>query len=122
MPRYDARGHCRASGRGSGKGFGSVPMLLDTGADVTLLPRACVTQLQISAGPSEVYQLSDAKGTGFTQDQFAKSVRVGFRTQNCEQRAWPVFLHLSWRVKNVERTRSQSLLNEVTQDLRIEVV
>ena|SRR6266566_3247497 len=40
-----------------------VPMLLDTGADVTLLPRGCVNQLQIPSDPSHVYELVAFDGT-----------------------------------------------------------
>jgi hypothetical protein len=36
--------------------WANVPMLLDTGADVTLIPSVCVDQLQIQADPSQVYQ------------------------------------------------------------------
>jgi len=39
-----------------------VPMLLDTGADVTLLPRALVEQLGISVDPNEGYELKGFDG------------------------------------------------------------
>jgi hypothetical protein len=41
-------------------------MLLDTGADVTLLPRECVNQLQIPVDPSQVYELMGFDGTRST--------------------------------------------------------
>src|SRR5947209_1824349 len=47
----------------SGKNVGGVPMLLDTGADITLLPNAWVEQLQISSPPSEVYELIGFDGS-----------------------------------------------------------
>ena len=47
----------------SGKVVTGVPMLLDTGADVTLLPSAWVNQLQVPTDPSEVYQLMSFDGT-----------------------------------------------------------
>ena len=39
-----------------------VPMLLDTGADVTLLPQAFVEQLGISGDPNEGYELKGFDG------------------------------------------------------------
>jgi len=41
-------------------------MLLDTGADVTLLPRECANQLQIPIDPSEAYELMGFDGTRST--------------------------------------------------------
>jgi len=41
-------------------------MLLDTGADVTLLPRECVNQLQIPIDPSQAYELMGFDGTRST--------------------------------------------------------
>jgi hypothetical protein len=38
-------------------------MLLDTGADVTLIPRECVTQLQVPADPAQTYELMGFDGT-----------------------------------------------------------
>lgn len=38
-------------------------MLVDTGADITLLPSAWVSQLQISFAPGEEYQLVGFDGT-----------------------------------------------------------
>ena len=40
-----------------------VPMLLDTGADVTLLPQAFVEQLGISGDPNESYELKGFDGS-----------------------------------------------------------
>ena len=39
----------------SGRVSANVPMLLDTGADITLLPRARVNELQIRIDPAKVY-------------------------------------------------------------------
>jgi len=41
-------------------------MLLDTGADVTLLPQECVNQLQIQIDPSQAYELMGFDGTRST--------------------------------------------------------
>ena|SRR2546425_8201270 len=50
----------------TGKIWTNVPMLLDTGADVTLLPRTCVNQLQISVDPSQLYELIGFDGSRST--------------------------------------------------------
>ena len=39
-----------------------VPMLLDTGADVTLLPQSCVNQLGLNIDPNEGYELMGFDG------------------------------------------------------------
>ena len=44
----------------------NVPMLLDTGADVTVLPRECVTHLQIPVDTSQIYELMGFDGTRST--------------------------------------------------------
>ena len=41
-------------------------MLLDSGADVTLLPQECVNQLQIPIDPSQTYELTGFDGTRST--------------------------------------------------------
>lgn len=41
----------------------NVPMLLDTGADVTLLPQVAVEQLSISIDPNEGYELMGFDGS-----------------------------------------------------------
>jgi gag-polyprotein putative aspartyl protease len=46
----------------SGATISDVPMLLDTGADVTLLPQAFVEQLGISSDPNEGYELKGFDG------------------------------------------------------------
>ena len=55
----------------TGKISGNVPMLLDTGADVTLLPREFVNRLQIPLDPSQVYELMGFDGTRSTQSRSA---------------------------------------------------
>ena len=40
-----------------------VPMLLDTGADVSLVPRACVVALGLSLNPTNQYELVGFDGT-----------------------------------------------------------
>src|SRR5437867_13259465 len=54
--RYPATGGVQAN----------VLMLLDTGADVTLLPRECVNQLRVPIDPSQVYELIGFDGTRST--------------------------------------------------------
>ncbi len=41
-------------------------MLLDTGADVTLLPRECVSQIQVPIDPTHAYELMGFDGTRST--------------------------------------------------------
>lgn len=50
----------------TGQVLGNVPMLLDTGADITLLPRECLNQLQVPSDPSQVYELMGFDGTRST--------------------------------------------------------
>lgn len=50
----------------TGAVFGNVPMLLDTGADVTLLPRGLITQFGIPLDPAQVYELVGFDGTRST--------------------------------------------------------
>jgi len=50
----------------NGRVWANVPVLLDTGADVTLLPRECVNQLQIPIEPAQVYELMGFDGTRST--------------------------------------------------------
>jgi hypothetical protein len=47
----------------TGKTWPNVPMLLDTGADVTLLPRECVNRLELTIDPANVYELMGFDGT-----------------------------------------------------------
>ncbi len=46
----------------SGATISDVPMLLDTGADVTLLPKAFIQQLGISVDSNEGYELTGFDG------------------------------------------------------------
>jgi hypothetical protein len=48
------------------KVVGDVPMLLDTGADVTLLPRASFNKLEIPLDSSYVYEVMGFDGTRST--------------------------------------------------------
>src|SRR5258707_5717042 len=74
MPKYDAvrfsppapLATVELRDAATGKVLGNVPMLLDTGADVTLLPRECIDQLQIPPDPSQVYELMGFDGTRST--------------------------------------------------------
>src|ERR1041385_5511283 len=50
----------------TGAVFGSVPMLLDTGSNATLLPRVLLTQFGIQLDPAKVYELEDFNGTRST--------------------------------------------------------
>src|SRR2546429_6318048 len=50
----------------TGRMWANVPMLLDTGADLTLLPRESVNQLQIPIDPSQVYELMGFDGARST--------------------------------------------------------
>ena len=74
MPTYDTArfsppapvGLIELRNPATGKSWPNVPMLLDTGADVTLLPHECVNQLQIPIDPSQVYELMGFDGTRST--------------------------------------------------------
>ena len=50
----------------TGRVLANVQMLLDTGADVTLIPRESVNQLQIPVDPSQIYELMGFDGTRST--------------------------------------------------------
>ena len=70
MPSYDTSGLSPLAPVGTiqlwnpatGRVWANVPMLLDTGADVTLLPQECVNQLQIPIDPSQTYELMGFDG------------------------------------------------------------
>src|SRR5437588_311166 len=47
----------------SGAVWTPMPMLLDTGADVTLLPRECLRHLGLSVNPTQLYELVGFDGT-----------------------------------------------------------
>ena len=74
MPSYDTAGFSPPAPVGTiqlrnpatGRVSANVLMLLDTGADVTLLPRECVNQLQIPIDPSQAYELMGFDGTRST--------------------------------------------------------
>ena len=76
MPRYDAAGYdpapvadvtLRPSG-GSGPTVPNVGMLIDTGADVTLLPRAAVLRLGVRPQPGARYELVGFDGNRTTAE------------------------------------------------------
>lgn len=56
----------------SGASVQDVPLLLDTGADVTLLPRSSVERLGIAVNPTEGYELTGFDGS----KSMASSVRL----------------------------------------------
>jgi hypothetical protein len=47
----------------NGNILADVPMLLDSGADVTLVPQASVNQLVVIAAPDEIYELMGFDGS-----------------------------------------------------------
>jgi hypothetical protein len=47
----------------NGNTLADVPMLLDSGADVTLVPQASVNQLVVAAAPGEIYELMGFDGS-----------------------------------------------------------
>jgi predicted aspartyl protease len=71
MPRYDASDFdppapvARVVLRNlySGATVSDVPLLLDTGADVTLLPRTAVERLVVSLLPDQRYELMSFNGS-----------------------------------------------------------
>jgi hypothetical protein len=54
----------------TGEVCANIPVLLDTGADVTLLPRGCFSQLQISLDASHSYDLVGFDGSRSTANAF----------------------------------------------------
>ncbi len=70
MPAYDSTlfappaplAHVSLRNPQSGATRNDVPMLLDTGADVTLLPRAAVDELSIAASSENRYELVGFEG------------------------------------------------------------
>src|SRR6266446_1807398 len=50
----------------SGAVWPQVSVLLDTGADVTLLPRECLNRLGLAVDPSQVYEVMGFDGTRST--------------------------------------------------------
>src|SRR5436190_20823282 len=74
MPTYDSvrfsppapLGTIEIRNPATGGVWANVPMLLDTGADVTLLPRECVNQLQIPIDATQVYELIGFDGARST--------------------------------------------------------
>ena len=57
---------------GSGTAVSDVPMLLDTGADVTLIPKSAVSELGLSAGSEESYELIAFDGSR----SLAQAIRI----------------------------------------------
>ena len=80
MPRYDDRDFSPAApvarvtlrDPDSNSVLTDVPLLIDTGADATLLPLASVASLGIDADAGEVYELAGFDGNS----SFSRSVRV----------------------------------------------
>lgn len=74
MPNYDTTrfsppapvGVIELRNPATGKVQANVPMLLDTGADVTLLPRESVNQLPIPIDPAQVHELIGFDGARST--------------------------------------------------------
>lgn len=74
MPNYDAVrfdppapiANVELRDNTSGRTCPDVMLLLDTGADVTLLPRECVTRLKVTVNQSETYQLIGFDGSQST--------------------------------------------------------
>jgi len=70
MPAYDAKlfdppapvAHVTLRHPATGASLSEVPMLMDTGADVTLLPRIYVDRLGISSLKEKVYELQGFDG------------------------------------------------------------
>lgn len=74
MPTYESGSHsppaavARVTIRDitSGRAWADVPMLLDTGADVTLLPRECIDRLQVPIDSTLTYRLRSFDGAEST--------------------------------------------------------
>jgi hypothetical protein len=71
MPAYDAvlftppapLGRVTLRNPATGAVLPDVPMLLDSGADVTLVPRECVTQLGVQVNSNDGYELMGFDGS-----------------------------------------------------------
>jgi len=70
MPAYDAKqfeppapvAHVTLRHPTTGASISDVPMLLDTGADVTLLPRETIEQLEVTPIEDKVYEVEGFDG------------------------------------------------------------
>lgn len=70
MPRYSSEGFdppapialVEIRNRGTGQTIANVPMLMDTGADVTLVPQAALDQLQLTPEGGTAYELAGFSG------------------------------------------------------------
>ncbi len=90
MPSYDTEGFCTPAPvarvtihtQGGENSIDGVPMLIDSGADVSLIPRSCAQQLGLEAQEEKNYKLRAFDGS----QSIARSVR-------CEV----IFLQKSYR-------------------------
>jgi hypothetical protein len=65
MPDYEDKGFTPPApvamvtlrDRKSGKTISDVPMQIDSGADITLIPQSCIDSLSMSVDPNESYEL-----------------------------------------------------------------
>jgi len=80
MPEYDAENfdppapvaYVTLRNPATGVSLSDVPMLIDTGADATLLPQECVEQLGIEPDESALYEVQGFDG----EIKFAKMVKL----------------------------------------------
>ncbi len=80
MPAYDAElfsppaplAHVTLRHLKTGVAVHDVPMLIDCGADATLIPKTCATQLGVSLDADRIYELTGFDGTS----SVARSVQL----------------------------------------------
>ena len=65
---------------------------------------------------------ADSERGRFAQKQFGETIRIGRRTENCEENSRPILLHLDRSVENIERTLRESLFDHVPENFGVNVV
>jgi hypothetical protein len=71
-----------------------------------------------SVGPGA----SDTECAGLGEQQFGQGIGIGVVAEHGEQDPGPVLLHLDRGVEGIECAESEGLLQDMTEDLRVEVV
>lgn len=63
-----------------------------------------------------------AESRRFFKNHFAKGIRLSGGAEHGEQHTGPILLHLNGGIENIQRTATQGLLDEGTQNLRVYIV
>ena len=78
----------------SGANQSDVPMLIDSGADVTLVPKVCAETLGISADPHKRYEIVALDGS----TSFAQVVQLDLMFLNCLFRGRFLLIDQEWGI------------------------